>query len=319
MTKRKRQASKHKARVKRRAAMQQGSTLYVEVTARIIAELEAGRLPWVQPWDSKGLGPSLPRNAATGRTYSGINILLLWGAVIERGYASQNWLTFRQAHEAGGSVSKGERGTTIVYADRFTPESELQRARDHGGEPRSIPFLKRFTVFNADQCDGLPDRFSDATAPLPERETVPIAEALIAASGADFRIGGAKAYYSPAGDYVQVPPQPAFRQQIDYYRTALHELGHWTGHSSRLARDLSNSFGTEGYAREELCAELASAFLCASLGIQPTVRHADYIGSWLQILRSDNRAIFQAARHASRAADFLLAFRDTDAALEQAA
>ena len=123
----------------------------------------------------------------------------------------------------------------------------------------------------------------------------------------------------PALDYVQVPPQPAFRAQIDYYRTALHELGHWTGHPSRLGRDLGHAFGTQGYAREELCAELASAFLCAALGIRPTVRHADYIGSWLEVLRSDNRAVFQAARNASRAADFLLAFRGEAQATECAA
>jgi antirestriction protein ArdC len=301
------------------AAAKPRASLYDEVTQRIIAELEAGRLPWVQPWDASPAPLGLPRNAATGRSYSGINILILWGAVIERGYASQNWLTFRQARQAGGCVRRGERGVGIFYADRFTPESEKERARETGEDPREIPFLKRFTVFNAAQCDGLPERMTAAVAPLLERETVPVAEALIAATGTDFRIGGNQAFYSPADDFVQVPPKPAFRHQIDYYRTALHELGHWTGHSSRLARDLSGGFGSERYAREELCAELASAFLCASLGIVPTVRHADYIGSWLEVLRADERAIFRAASHASKAADFLLAFRDEAAPLERAA
>lgn len=301
------------------AAAKPRASLYDEVTQRIIAELEAGRLPWVQPWDASPAPLGLPRNAATGRSYSGINILILWGAVIERGYASQNWLTFRQARQAGGCVRRGERGVGIFYADRFTPESEKERARETGEDPREIPFLKRFTVFNVAQCDGLPDRMRAAVAPLPERETVAVAEALIAATGADFRIGGNQAFYSPADDFVQVPPQPAFRHQIDYYRTALHELGHWTGHSSRLARDLSGGFGSESYAREELCAELASAFLCAALSIQPTVRHADYIGSWLEVLRGDSHAIFRAASHASKAADFLLAFREEPAALERAA
>ena len=308
-----------RARRRRDPAPRPACSLYEEVTAKIISELEAGRLPWVQPWDSRGLGPALPHNAVTRRSYSGINVLLLWGGLVERGFATQAWLTFRQAQAAGGSVRKGERGTSIVFADRFTPEAEAQRARACGTEPRSIPFLKRFTVFNVDQCDGLPPDFTVVTTPLPERETVPAAEALIAASGADFRIGGARAFYVPALDYVQVPPQPAFRAQIDYYRTALHELGHWTGHPSRLGRDLGHAFGTQGYAREELCAELASAFLCAALGIRPTVRHADYIGSWLEVLRSDNRAVFQAARNASRAADFLLAFRGEAQATECAA
>ena len=283
--------------------------LYAEVTARIIAELEAARFPWVQPWSSTTAAPGLPCNAVTGRRYSGINILLLWGAVIERDYASQGWLTFAQTLDAGGCVRKGERGVTVVYADRFTPENERERARSAGDDPRTIHFLKRFTLFNIDQCDGLPERLAIAAPPLPERETMPVAEALIAACRADFRIGGAKAFYAPGADYVQVPPQPAFHHQIDYYRTALHELGHWTGHHSRLAREQSHAFGSPDYAREELCAELASAYLCAALGIVPTVRHADYLASWLEVLRADPRAIFRAASHASRAADYLLAFQ----------
>ena len=161
----------------------------------------------------------------------------------------------------------------------------------------------------------LPERLTADPTPLPEREQHAAAEELIAATGADFRIGGARAFYDVGGDFVQVPPQPAFAHQIDYYRTALHELGgHWTGHRSRLNRDLSGAFGSAVYAREELCAELASAFLCASLGIVPTVRHADYLGNWLAMLRADNRAIFKAASQASKAADFLLGFSQPQAA-----
>ncbi|MGL4285021.1 MAG: zincin-like metallopeptidase domain-containing protein, partial [Phreatobacter sp.] len=136
---------------------------------------------------------------------------------------------------------------------------------------------------------------------------VPVAEAVIAASGIDFRVGGNRAFYVPAHDYVQVPPQPAFFEQINYYRTCLHELTHATGHASRLARNLTTGFGTKDYAREELVAEMGSAFLCAALGIVPTVRHADYLGSWLDVLREDNRAIFRAASAATKAADWLLA------------
>jgi len=136
---------------------------------------------------------------------------------------------------------------------------------------------------------------------------VPVAEQVIAASGVDFRIGGDRAFYAPGPDFVQVPPQPAFFDQINWYRTALHELTHATGHASRLDRHLVSSFGTKDYAREELVAEMGSAFLCASLGIVPTVRHADYLASWLAVLREDNRAIFRAASAASKAADWLLA------------
>jgi len=296
--------------------------LYREVTERIIAELEAGRLPWVQPWGRvEGAAPGLPRNAATERPYSGINILILWGAVIERGYPSQGWLTFRQALQAGGAVRRGERGTSIVYADRFTPEAEKARARDTGETAREVAFLKRFTVFNVAQIDGLPERFAADPAPLAECEIVPVAEQVIAASGIDVRIGGDQAFYVPSLDYVQVPPQPAFFDQINYYRTVLHELTHATGHPSRLARTLTTAFGTKDYAREELIAEMGSAFLCAALGIVPTVRHADYLGQWLDLLREDlsedasvrasaaprGRAIFRAASAASKAADWLLA------------
>jgi antirestriction protein ArdC len=281
--------------------------LYDEVTQRIVAELEAGRLPWVQPWGmTGGIGPGLPRNALTARPYSGVNILILWGAVIENGWPSQSWLTFRQAQEAGGCVRKGERGQCVVYADRFTPEAERQRAERDGGDAKAVPFLKRFTVFNVAQCEGLREGLASDPAPLPEREVVPLAEEVIAASGVDFRIGGDKAFYVPSLDYVQVPPQPAFFEQVNYYRTCLHELTHATGHAKRLGRDLANAFGSKDYAREELVAEMGSAFLCAALGISPTVRHADYIGAWLEVLRDDNRAIFRAASAASKAADWLL-------------
>ena len=291
-------------------------SLYAEVTARIVAQLEEGRVPWVQPWGAPDIATplGLPVNASTGRTYSGINILILWGAAIEGARASQNWLTFKQALTLGGCVRKGEKGTSVVYADRFVPEKERVRAEQTGDDPQAIPFLKRYTVFNADQCDGLPDDACSATAPLPECETIPHAEALIEATGADFRIGGAKAFYVSAEDYVQVPPQPAFHHQIDYYRTCFHELGHWTGHKSRLAREFKGRFGSKPYAREELVAEMASAFVCASLSITPNVRHADYIGEWLTVLREDERAIFHAASLASKAADFMLAFQSEESA-----
>lgn len=287
------------------------ANLYDEITTEIIAELEQGRAPWVQPWGTSATKAhvAMPQNAGTRRRYSGINILILWGAVIERGFPCQSWLTFRQALALGGNVRKGERGTTVVYADRFTPDEERRRAFDAGEEARAIAFLKRFTVFNVAQCDGLPADIVPDAPPAPDHDLIdPKVRELIKNYGIDFRIGGDRAYYVPAADYVQVPPPQAFFEAIDWHRTALHECGHSVGHSSRLNRDLTGSFGTRTYAFEELVAEMTAAFTCASLGIVPTVRHADYLGSWLDVLKEDNRAIVRAASQASKAADYLLAF-----------
>ncbi len=285
-------------------------SLYDDITGKIIAELEAGRFPWVQPWGSASAKAPLamPRNAATGRHYSGINVLILWDAVIQHGFPGQSWLTFRQALSLGGNVRRGEHGTTVVYADRFTPDDEKRRAHETGEEATAIPFLKRFTVFNAAQCDGLPEDVAVVAPPTPPGLIEPQVEALIRATGIDFRIGGDRAFYAPVPDFVQVPPPQAYFEPIDWHRTALHELGHATGHPSRLNRDFSGSFGTKKYAFEELVAEINAAFCCASLGIVPTVRHSDYIGSWLDVLREDNRAIVRAASQASKAADWLLGF-----------
>jgi antirestriction protein ArdC len=175
----------------------------------------------------------MPRNAATGRHYSGINVLILWGAVIQHGFPGQSWLTFRQALSLGGNVRKGERGTTVVYADRFTPEDEKRRARETGEEAAAVPFLKRFTVFNAAQCDGLPEDITIVAPPPPPGLIEPRVKALIQATGIDFRIGGDRAFYVPAHDYVQVPPPQAYFESINWHRTALHELGHATALGKR--------------------------------------------------------------------------------------
>lgn len=299
--------SNHASRAR---AGQNRAPLFDEITDKIIAELEAGRVPWVQPWGTAAAKAPLamPKNGSTDRSYSGINILLLWGSTIEHGYGGQSWLTFRQALSLGGHVRKGERGTTVVYADRFVPSDEKRRAAETGDEAQAIPFLKRFTVFNTDQCGGLPDEIATAAPPPLPGLIEPTVEALIKATGITFRIGGDRAFYAPAEDFVQVPPPQAYFEPINWHRTALHELGHATGHRSRLNRDLSGSYGTKKYAFEELVAELSAAFGCASLGIVPTVRHSDYIGSWLEVLREDNRAIVRAASQASKAADYLLGF-----------
>jgi antirestriction protein ArdC len=286
------------------------TSLYDEITNQIIAELEAGRVPWVQPWGTAATKAPLavPKSAATGRLYSGINVLILWGAVVTHGFPAQSWLTFRQARGLGGNVRRGERGTTVVYADRFIPEEEKTRAAEIGEEPQKIPFLKRFTVFNLAQCEDLPGELATAAPPPEPGRIEPRVEALIKATGIDFRIGGNYAFYVPSQDYIQVPPPQAYFEPINWHRTALHELGHAAGHPSRLNRDLSGSFGSKKYAFEELVAEINAAFCCASLGIVPTVRHADYIASWLEVLREDNRAIVRAASQASKATDYLLGF-----------
>lgn len=285
-------------------------SLYEDITDQIVAELEAGAVPWVKPWTSSGAALGLPRSAATRRPYSGINVLILWDAVLRRGFASQEWLTFKQALALGGHVKKGERGTTICYADSFVPRAARERAGE-GDEPQRVPFLKRFTVFNIEQCEGLPPEIVAPPKPIAPHDRHRAAEALMAATGAVICVGGGEAFYHPREDFIRLPPGADFVSAADYYCTALHELGHWTAHPTRLGRDLTQRFGDQAYAREELIAELTSAFLCAHLGIVPQVRHAGYIDHWLAILKQDSRAIFHAASQASKAADFLLAYQQS--------
>jgi antirestriction protein ArdC len=286
--------------------------LYDEVTATIIIQLEAGSAPWARPWSSEGSGDAMPANAMTKRHYSGVNVLILWGAAITKGYQSKLWLTYKQAQMMGANVRKGEKATTVVKAGTFVPDSEKVRAINSGEDERAVSFLKRFAVFNIAQVDGLP---AFETAPvMPANALHSASEALLAATGADIRIGGSKAFYSPSEDFVQLVPVQAFAEPLDYYRTAFHEVTHWSGHSSRLNRKFGARFGDSAYAREELVAELGAAFVCASLGIQPTLRHADYLGSWLKVLKEDNRAIFGAASRASKACDYILASQSAEMA-----
>ncbi len=285
-------------------------SLYEEVTDRIVAELEKGCVPWVRPWAASGVSLGLPRSAASRKFYSGINVLILWDAVIRRGFASQEWLTFRQALSLGGHVRKGERGTAICYADRYIPKKEQDRARETGEEPNAVPFLKRFIVFNVEQCDELPAHIVAPPQPHPDTDPWAAGDALVMATGATIREGGGEAYYNPREDFIRIPSGAAFPSAADYFCTIFHELGHWTAHPSRLNRDLQHRFGSSSYAREELIAELTSAFLCAHQNIAPQIRHSDYLGHWLQILKEDSRAIFHAASQASKATDFLLAFRE---------
>jgi len=282
---------------------------YDDVTNRILAQLEAGTPPWIKEWKSIGRG-NIPMNAVTKRPYSGGNIIFLWA----HGYAVQRFLTFKQALDAGGSVRKGEHGIKVFYV------SKLEKTSDDGGKPNLIPFLKEYTVFNITQCHGLPDEYLTGEAKainVGKRDEE--AQAFIQITGADFREGHGEAYYAAGADFISMPAFESFKDADCFYATSFHELGHWSGHKSRLDRDLTNRFGNRAYAAEELVAELASAFLCAEFGINKEVRHASYIANWIELLRADDRAFFTAASQAQKATDYLRGLALTESLLETVA
>jgi len=275
--------------------------LYQSVTDRIVAALEAGTPPWIRPW-SADADSGLPVNAGTRRPYQGINVVLLMLEAMARGFNRNAWLTFRQAAALGGRVRGGERGATVVFFKRLeVPET----VSDHDKTARVIPLLRSFTVFNLDQIDGLSAQFTKP-AERPNWNSLEAAEQLMAASGADIRYGGNTAYFHPPTDRIQLPVRSSFASADAHYATAFHELAHWSGAPSRLNRDLKGRFGDSAYAMEELVAEISSAFLCASLGIEGKLQHAAYAHSWISVLKSDKRAVFTAAAKAQAAADFLL-------------
>jgi antirestriction protein ArdC len=282
--------------------------VYGRITDKIIADLEQGVRPWLRPWNAEHAAGKIIRPLRhNGIPYKGINVVMLWSAATVKGYACPLWLTFKQALELGGNVKKGETGELVVYADRI----QRTETNNKGEEcEREIPFLKGYTVFNAEQCDGLPAHYTATTEPptLTKMQRIEAADRFFAAIGADIRHGGTRAFYAEGPDFVQMPPFETFRDAESYAATLAHELTHWTKHDKRLARDMGRvKWGDEGYAREELVAELGSAFLCADLGITPEVRedHAAYIASWLKVLKDDKRLIFSAASHAQRAVDYL--------------
>ena len=282
--------------------------VYERVTASIMKELEHGTRPWLQPWQSTGSNrlPPLPLRS-TGEAYRGINILLLWSAYLERGYRSRTWMTYKQAAERGAQVRKGEKASLVVYANSITKTE----ANDQGEKTeREIAFMKGYSVFNVEQIDGLPAELYEPPAPPVAGRVVELieaAEAFITKTGADVRHGGDRAYYATKSDHIQLPPAEVFRDGEAYTATKAHELMHWTGHASRMAREFGKRFGDEAYAFEELVAELGAAFLCADLGIalEPRDDHACYLAHWLKVLKEDKRAIFTAASQAQKAADYL--------------
>ena len=276
--------------------------LYQTVTDQIIAALEAGTQPWVCPWQA-GAGDLAPANLASGRPYRGINVLLLNLRAVSCGYGVNRWMTFQQACSLGASVRKGEHGTPIVF---FKMHEVGNCDAPVTVDRKVVPLLRSFTVFNAAQIDGLPDALQPAPQAAPDWNACDVAELILNASQAQIRYGGARAFYAPSLDVIQLPERSAFANATGYYGTALHELTHWTGHPDRCNRVLASRAHIEAYAFEELVAEMGSAFLTNYCGLPGQLQHASYIDSWLQALRSDKRRIFTAASQAQKAADYLL-------------
>jgi len=260
--------------------------IYRRVTVQIVAELETGVRPWIQPWNAAHTAGQVSRPLRFNAVpYRGINVVLLWMSALRQHFASPLWMTYRQAAELGGQVRRDETGSPVVYADTF----KRCEADDDGEEQEvAVPFLKSYTVFNSEQIDGLPPRYyARATQPPNIEERIEKADRFFARTGADIRHGGGMAYYVPAQDFVQMPAFESFHNAEAYYATLAHEVTHMTRHPSRLAREFGRQrWGDEGYAMEELVAEMGAAFLCADLGLTPEIRddHAAYIGSWLKAL-----------------------------------
>ena len=282
--------------------------IYTRITDKIIADLEQGVRPWMKPWNAEHAAGRITRPLRhNGQVYNGINILMLWSAAVSEGYSAPIWMTFRQAKELGANVRKGEKGELVVYANTITRTEQDEKTGEE--LEQTIPFMKGYTVFNVEQIDGLPQHYYQLAEPvLDPVQRIDMAENFFTATGADIRHGGNRAYYNIGSDHIQMPPFETFRDAESYYATLAHETTHWTRHSSRLDREFGRKrFGDEGYAQEELVAELGSAFLSADLELTPEVRddHTAYIESWLKVLKNDKRAIFTAAAHAQRAVDFL--------------
>jgi antirestriction protein ArdC len=274
------------------------ATIYQHVTDAIVKALEAGSAPWLKPWseDSKAASPwGLPVNVSNGREYRGANIVLLWSEAQRQGYSDDAWLTLKQANALGGRILKGERPVWVHFW--HWNEKEVR------GERKRVPTLRAYRVFNQAQTEG---------CEFPERSEVRVLgagaiEDRVRALGARVRLGGNRAYFDPGHDRIAVPLPDKFKSPDAFHATLLHEMVHWTGHGSRLDRGVANHFGTPEYAREELVAELGSAFLCARFGIAlEGLQHPEYLASWIKVLRSDSRAILQAASAAQKAADFVM-------------
>jgi len=281
---------------------------YQELTDSVVAALEAGTRPWQKPWnpDVAG-GAAAPVNAATGHRYRGVNVLALGMSPLAFATEDPRWTTYKQANERGWQVRRGEKGTTVFFFKQLLvgDDSGSDEPDERG---KRIPIMRSFTVFHASQIEGIPP-FTPPRAAQPITERIDSVETIIRNSKAVVRIGGDRAFYSPATDHIQVPPAAAFHTPHDYAVTTLHECGHWSGAGHRLNRDLSGRFGSELYAKEELKAELASFFVGNILGLPTDVpNHASYLASWIRLLKNEKQELFRAAADAQKIADYLLAF-----------
>ncbi|WP_145595056.1 ArdC family protein [Yersinia aleksiciae] len=304
--------------------------LFQVVTDKIVAALEKGTSPWRKPWRTVTGGRSvsmsgLPANAITGRTYSSINVLLLWIDAAEKGFTSHRWLTFKQALDVGGNVRKGEKSTLVTLFKPFEKKETDEQGKPIFDEKGNAVvsrrnFMTSFHLFNVEQCENLPEKLltpvsvagdGEETPEQHDIERIQRAEQVVACSGVPVvHRHQDQAFYSPRADRITMPEAVQFHRPADYYSTLLHELVHSTGHISRLAREgitsSSRRFGDPVYAFEELVAEIGSAFLCAEVGIQGDVQHESYIASWLKALKEDKRVIFQASRFAREAFEYLI-------------
>ena len=285
-------------------------SIFDRVTQKIIADLEQGVRPWQKPWSGDNAAPRIIRPLRhNGEAYNGVNVLLLWDSALTNGFQSPTWMTYNQAEEYGAHVRKGEKASFVVYANKVTKtETDTKTGEEL---ERQIPFMRGYNVFNAEQIEGLPEKFLFKPEPLDAPASVRRLENVdhfITNTGAVVRHGGDKAFYSQGSDHIQMPFIEAFKDGESYYATLLHETTHWTKREDRLNRNFGRVvWGDEGYAKEELVAEIGSAFLCADLGITPEIRedHAAYIESWLKALKNDKKLIFTAATHATRAVEYL--------------
>lgn len=289
--------------------------VYARVTDQIIRAIEQGAPQWEMPWRSGDAALHLPRNVASGKPYRGVNVLSLWAESHYFGYSESVWGTFRQWLDLGHPVKRGARASVGVFWKPLDSTERDDREPPAESSPRRM-MARAFHLFNCDQVEGY---ISNIVRQAPPSQRVARAEGFFAAIGADVRHGGNKACYHRSSDHIQMPPFEAFRDALAYYATLGHEITHWTGHKSRLDRDLAGRFGSEAYAAEELVGELGSAFLCADLELATDARpeNAAYVESWLRILRGDDRAIFAAASQAQRAVDFMRSFPTAVAAVSK--
>lgn len=271
--------------------------VYQEVTDTIISALESNVAPWIKPWKTTNNG--VLRNATTNRPYRGINTLLLTVSSITSGYADPRWLTYKNAQSLGGTVSKGQKGTKIIFWNFIETDDP-----NNPSTKQTIPYARAYTVFNVEQCENVKVE-SISTHVIPDSEINDLAQSIVTI--ADIKHAGNNAGYTPSTDTIILPPFDSFNTTNDYYSTAFHEIAHWSGSDKRLKRDLKHRFGSDAYAFEELVAEISCAFLCAFVGIQiEGVQCVEYIDSWLKRFKTDNRAIFTAVSKAQQATDFIL-------------